>query len=118
MKDKIRIDPDTGLTWEMAGSNSKMTQEEGFAYAKKLRAGGFSDWRLPTRKELLTLIDDTEYDPCIKFSEMRCNSSYYWSSTTYAGNTSYAWGVDFGYGGVYYYTKTYSYYVRCVRGGQ
>jgi hypothetical protein len=45
-------------------------------------------------------------------------SSYFWSSTTYAYYTDYAWRVNFYYGNDYYSNKSFSYYVRAVRGGQ
>jgi hypothetical protein len=43
--------------------------------------------------------------------------SWYWSSSSYAGGSSNAWYVDFDDGYVYYVGKSYTYYVRCVRGG-
>jgi hypothetical protein len=84
--------------------------------------GSYSDWRLPAKKELITIVDyaipypgptiRTVYFPNTK-------SSDYWSSTTYAGGPVNAWGVDFGDGGVYGYGKYFDgLYVRCVRGGQ
>ncbi len=83
--------------------------------------GGFSDWRIPTVKELATLVDtsipypgptiDTAYFP-------NTMSSFYWSSTTYAGYTSFAWGVGFYIGYIYYLYKGHDYYVRAVRSGQ
>ena len=83
--------------------------------------GGYDDWRLPTVKELSTIVDssipypgptiNTAYFP-------NTVSSYYWSSTTYAGSPDYAWGVYFYSGYVYRYGKSYRRYVRAVRSGQ
>jgi hypothetical protein len=83
--------------------------------------GGYSDWRLPAKKELISIVDysipypgptiNTTYFP-------NTISSNYWSSTTFASYPSYAWGVGFYGGGVYDYGKYGGSYVRCVRGGQ
>ncbi len=90
-------------------------------YCSELVLGTHSDWRLPTRKELVGLVDyshtgsaDPSIDPIFEQSA----SSSYWSSTTYAGNASSAWLVYFGSGYQYGVNKSYSRYVRCVRAGQ
>ena len=94
--------------------------------------GGHSDWRLPTIKELTTIVDssipfpgpiiNTDYFPNTVLSLY----SYYWSSTTYAGYPSYAWFVCFCslYSGVVWsLPKSYDDvdgggYVRAVRSAQ
>ncbi len=94
----------TGLIWEVkteANQNDTYTWDAAHTYAASLRLGGFSDWRLPTIKELQYLVDfsipwpgpaiDTIYFP-------NTASSWYWSSSTDANSTSYAWVVVFSYG--------------------
>ena len=86
-----------------------------------VRYGGYSDWRMPTIKELAYIVNysisypgptiDTGYFPDTV-------SSFYWASTTGASSTGAAWGVYFGYGHANDNHKSYSYYVRAVRGGQ
>ena len=86
-----------------------------------LNLGGHSDWRLPDKKELISIVDYAiPYSgPTIRTAYFpNTLSSVYWSSTTYAYGPFYAWGVYFDYGGGNYGYKYGSYDVRCVRGGQ
>lgn len=107
----LYIDEDTGLMWSR--SSGYMTWDEAFEYAEDCADGGYTDWRLPTRSELITLIDDTRCNPACKDGLMK--SAGYWSSTPYADSASDAWIVYFSYGHVYGYDKSYHCYVRCVR---
>ena len=109
-------DPETGLEWQ-TGYVCEMNWEEAIKYVGELVLDGKSDWRLPTRKELFSLVSNTRIDPCIKTKKLSCVSSGYWSSTTHANNTSRAWSVYFNNGYVNNYYKTNNNYVRCVRGG-
>ena len=47
----------TGLMWSKAVDSDKMTLNEAEDAAKKLRLGGYTDWRIPSIKELYSLID-------------------------------------------------------------
>ena len=82
--------------------------------------GGHSDWRLPTIKDLQTLVNRGVIMPTIDTTNFpNTKSASYWSATTRASNTNYAWSVYFGNGDVGDYNKkSNSYYVRAVRSGQ
>lgn len=81
--------------------------------------GGFTDWRLPTIKELSFIVHSDLTGPAIDQSYFpNTVSSWYWSSTTYALNTDYARYVNFGKGGVSNRGKSGHNYVRAVRAGQ
>jgi len=112
-------DTSTGLRWQQAGSSNTQTWEQALAYCESLNLGGYTDWRLPTSKELQSLVDYNRYNPEINTTYFPSTvSSFYWSSTTYANYTNLAWGVYFydGIGDVN--NKIGSWYVRAVRGGQ
>ena len=127
-------DNNTGLIWQRYENPSTYYwyQASGTYHATynptsqnvcgSLILGGFSDWRLPSKKELITIVDySIPYPgPTINITYFpNTHASYYWSSTTYAGDPYGAWHVHFYYGSVGSYNKgNYNGYVRCVRGGQ
>ncbi len=83
--------------------------------------GGHSDWRMPTIKELTTLVNSNIPYPGPTIDAAwfpNTVSSNYWSSTTYADYSSNAWVVNFNYGGILGSYKSNNNYVRAVRAGQ
>ena len=75
--------------------------------------------RLPTTKELYSLVDVSKYEPAIDkeiFPDTK--SDYYWTSDVCAWDAGYAWYVDFSGGRVGGWYKGDSVYVRAVRSSQ
>jgi len=119
---EIVSDSATGLQWQddaiVASTTRTWTDAIGYC-ENTLVLGGYTDWRLPNKKELLSIVDRSRYAPAIDNTIfVNTASSYYWSSTTDASYTSNAWGVYFSYGDSLNRYKTLNGYVRCVRGGQ
>jgi hypothetical protein len=105
-----------------------LTWADALTWSNSLASGvcGLSDsssagqWRLPTRKELESLVNRGEANSATWLGTKGFSAvqAYYWSSTTYAYNAGYAWDVFMNDGYVYGYGKTYYFYVWPVRGGQ
>lgn len=78
---------------------------------------GASDWRMPTRLELMGSVDNGTTSPTIDTQYFpQTQSSWFWSSSPYAIRSNSAWGVYFGNGYVNSVRKSASVRVRLVRG--
>ena len=101
-----------------AGTPGDGTNTEDFINALNAENfGGFSDWRLPTVKELAYLVKFSGGSPRIATEYFPdCRSEYYWSSSTYADSHSSTWSVWFDSGAIGSLSKSDSRYVRAVRG--
>lgn len=112
-------DRSTNLIWSRHSINSESYQ---WAKAKEIAAGvdlcGWKDWRLPTRKELLTLVDDTRVSPAINTDFFDCKSDWYWTSTEAAESSDCAWFVGFYLGDSNWNDRGNVGFVRAVRVGQ
>lgn len=109
-------DNNTGLVWMKSDDGTTRTWQGAVDYCNGLDYAGQTDWRLPTRFELKSIVDYGRTNPAIN-PAFTCQSSSYWSATTYADYPAGAWVVYFYTGYDYWYIKTNSYYVRCVRAG-
>ncbi len=87
-------------------------------YCTNLALGGYSDWRLPTRKELVGIVDHRHFDPAISPVFENINTSSFHSSTTHFNYVRSVWEVDFYLGHLRRGHKNLNSYVRCVRAGQ
>lgn len=95
---------------------------------------GYSDWRLPNKVELKSLVNYGAANPanwlmygsgtvgapaCDGACFSNVQAYYYWSSTTYASDTGGAWVVNMSDGYVDYFAKSnVNFFVWPVRGGQ
>lgn len=83
------VDSATGLTWQQSDGPQKYNWEEALAYCENLELAGQKDWRLPSAKELQSIVDYTRsptttgsaaINPVFSTTEVE---SYYWTSTTH-----------------------------------
>ncbi len=109
----------TGLMWEKSPGTSLMTWTEALTNANNLTLGGYSDWRLPNRKELRSLINYGQADNSIWLNYQGFSNVYseaYWSSNTLAGIAACKVWME---SGLVYSENKYNYiYVMAVRSGK
>lgn len=112
-------DATMGLMWTRKNVGDKpLKWADAKAAAEAVRIGDHTDWRLPTVRELLTLVDYERSNPAID-PVFQCDSAWYWTCTPAAASPSdCAWIVSFSYGGSFYHYHGYEARVRAVRAGQ
>lgn len=111
-------DAKTGLQWEHPVNAMSYTWEGAKTYCE----GKGGDWRMPTKAELESIVDDTRSDPAIDISAFPDTPGLvFWSSAFFAGiagidnTTRFAWGVSFRDGGAFPIEHLGSASIRCVR---
>jgi hypothetical protein len=133
----------TGLMWQKTPPAEHYTWDEAAKYAENLQLAGYDDWRMPTMKELYSLVAfygsirtmtpyintdyfDFEYPDTSRGH--RIIDAQYWSGNKYIGTTmrgdKSAFGFNFADGRIKAYPTgerggpTKRSFIRCVRGRQ
>lgn len=113
------LDNNSGLIWALKAVKVP-SWNKAAAAAKKCRAAGFDDFRLPTVEELSLLADRKRYSPAIDTDFFPdCPSDWFWTGDVYASSPGgVAWVVSFYDGYAYCDNQSYYGFVRAVRVGQ
>jgi hypothetical protein len=117
-QDGTITDSATGLMWQAETESYTKTWTEALSYCDQLTLADYSDWRLPSREELRSIVDYSKYGASIFGAFIDNASDFYWSSTSVASDIDLAWGIRFNGGFDNRYSKYLTYAVRAVRGGQ
>ncbi len=119
--EKIVFDENLKLEWQQKITKNVDWQHASEECAKEY-AGSYG-WRLPTPKELLSIVDNGKYDPAINTDFFPgTNDEWFWTSADFVSTESYdtdkAWFVRFDRGFLSHKAKTESekMHIRCVRG--
>ncbi len=106
----------TGLSWAKT-SLPATDWATALTVCTSQTTAGSTDWRLPTRAELLSLLDLTQANPASSAPNFNLPDQWsHWSAVPSLSGG--AWGVSFGDGHVGIDgVLTHAYHVRCVRGG-
>jgi hypothetical protein len=124
LKGDEAIDKRTALTWarcsvgqswsgnSCVGTAITMTHEAALSYAQPLVG-----WRVPTVKELASLVDKGCNAPAVDTEAFPQSSvvNAFWTSSPYVGNSVNAWAVGFMAGEVFFSARANRYPVRLVR---
>jgi hypothetical protein len=112
----------TNLVWSLHSGQGEWTNYARTtlptAHNAQNRCGISTGWRLPTRRELLSLVNQDGRSPSIDEAYFPATQpNWYWTNDPYQLFRSNAWIVDFVYGRTYADFTTSTYYVRLVRSG-
>jgi hypothetical protein len=117
-RDGTVTDELTGLIWlKDADSFGEVTWDQARMLAAKLESGTLGladdseqgDWRLPTIRELFSMVDYGRVDPIVPAdypARETVKSAIYWSSTTLLADPSQAWMMTLGIGPTVFIIKS------------
>ena len=120
------LDKQTGLTWARNANivNKEITWQEAVKFCQDLEIGNRKGWRLPTKEELITILDTSQSKPALPDGHPFVNvqtggSSWggYWSSTAHEGDSKSVWIVGMESGKVLDNLKIFDTYVWPVLSG-
>ena len=113
----VVVDKVTNLKWQQTIDGAAFSWPDARAFCSGLTLAG-GGWRLPTRIELVSIVDFTSANPVIDLRAFPGTpQARFWTASPVAGEPSNAWAIDFAFGnGLNYSAPTFtSYRVRCVR---
>ena len=120
--DLVTIDHNTGLMWAADGNGEGCWNGGTWTWSNMVNVcnnlvfAGYSDWRMPNRREFESLVNAGTAPPTINSAYFpNTASDEYWTSTVYQ-NGPYIWYIDFSTGIVNYQQYVSSARVRAVRG--
>lgn len=119
---KVVYDQASGLMWQQSGSDKYLTYDKAMAYIERLNNdhfAGYSDWRLPTLEEAMSLMEPPEiyFDLSreLFFIDQLFDKTQRWIWTSDIHKAASAWMVSFYYGLCSNYYFNNNCYVRAVR---
>ncbi len=90
----------TGLMWQKT-DNGESTWENAVSNATTITTGGYTDWRLPTPLEAMSILNHN-LNPALNSSYFLNNSSgspgYWWTSDIFGTSTTHVWCTNLGGG--------------------
>ena len=124
------LDKQTGLIWAMDTEllDEVVPWEEAVKFCQKVEIGGQKGWRLPTKDELISILDTSQSHPALPEGHPFKKANVYkygaqgqidyWTSTEYEGDSKRAWVVFISNGMVMEELKLFDFKVWPVRDGE
>lgn len=106
------------LMWQDGKDIFEGAYDEAVKYCENLNFAAYSDWRLPSIDELISITDKTKFSPAINSAFKNIASGEflcYQSSTKYINDSSSAWVVHFKNGYADWSGISDRLFARCVR---
>lgn len=115
--DQTATEANSRLTWQRSFTD-KRTWDSAVAYCADLSLGGFDDWRMPSRIELVSLVDFTRLPSIDQEAFPNTANDYFWSASPTSTRKEFYFSLYFGAGlTAFGIPGGASGHVRCVRGG-
>jgi Protein of unknown function (DUF1566) len=109
------LDSKTGLLWQRTTSPDGYSFDQAGAYCRSLTLDG-TGWRLPSVKELHTIVDIAREIPAADPTAFPdAMSLQYWTSSPLVGDRTAAWVIDFRSGAAKTTSADEANQARCVR---
>jgi hypothetical protein len=112
----VLFDRTTALTWQRGGSRDAMTFDAAKTYVQRLneeKLAGFSDWRLPTLEEALSLMEPQAVEEMHIDPSFERGVNFIWTADT--ANEDRAWMIYFYDGIATTERNSFNAWVRAVR---
>jgi hypothetical protein len=115
-RDEVAIDRVTGLMWQRQLVDDPSSFADAKAACGRLALAGYEDWRLPSRIELVSILDLARIQPAVDPVVFPSTpSDWFWTSSPAGADAQAAWYVYFyfGYPNTELTSNPFSW--RCVR---
>ncbi len=112
-KREIVLDKKSNKFYYDSTPSAKMDYHSAIEYCNNMDYLGYSDWRVPTKDELKSLLDLARRKITIKHAFQNIQKGIYWSATK--DRYEQAWYIDFDLGRYNTAKYDHKYYVICVK---
>jgi len=115
----VILDALTDLMWQQSVPDDTLIWDDALRYADTASFAGYTDWRLPTIKEIHSISQVDLINPSIDPAWSSVDEARkWWSSTTLLNDPLKAWYLYSRFGITTYDAKSIMHHVRLVRGGE